>query len=47
MMILIGLLLLLPFLGDQLGLDLDFVARAITTATSAVLEAILRLTGVL
>jgi Zn-dependent protease len=47
MMILIGLLLLLPFLGDQLGVDLNVVSRAIATATRSVMEAILRLTGVL
>ena len=45
MMILIGLLILLPLLGSQLGLQLDFVSRVISTSTDAVIGAILRLTG--
>jgi len=45
MIILIGLLILLPLLGSQLGLDLNFVSRLISTSTDAVISAILRLTG--
>jgi hypothetical protein len=47
MMILIGLLLILPLLGDHLGLDLGLVSRGLSAATNAVLDAILRLTGIL
>lgn len=45
MMILIGLLILLPLLGSQLGLDLSFVSHLISISTDAVIRAILRLTG--
>lgn len=45
MMLLIGLLILLPLLGSQLGLDLSFVSRLISISTDAVIRAILRLTG--
>src|SRR5262245_8997107 len=45
MVILIGLLILLPLLGSQLGLDLNFVSRIITAATDAVIATILGLTG--
>jgi Zn-dependent protease len=45
LMILIGLLILLPLLGSQTGLDLDFVSRLISIATDALIGAILRLTG--
>ena len=45
MIILIGLLILLPLLGSQLGLDLDFVSHLISTSADAVIGAILRLTG--
>ena len=45
MAILIGLLILLPLLGSQTGVDLSFVSRWISTATEAVLTLILRLTG--
>ena len=47
MLILIGLLVLLPLLGDQLGLDLAVVSRTLSGAINLVLEAILRLTGIL
>jgi Zn-dependent protease len=43
--ILIGLLFLLPLLGGQLGLHLSGVSRALSMATGAVIEVILRLTG--
>ena len=45
MLILIGLLFILPMLGAQLGVDLSIVSRAIAISTSAVIDAILRLTG--
>jgi Zn-dependent protease len=44
-MILIGLLIVLPLLGSQLGVDLSFVSHLIATSTNAVIRAILRLTG--
>ena len=45
MIILIGLLILLPLLGSQLGMDLGFVSHLISSSTDAVIGAILRLTG--
>jgi Zn-dependent protease len=45
MMILIGLLILLPLLGSQLGVDLGFVSHLISNATDTVIRAILWLTG--
>ena len=45
MMILIGLLILLPLLGAQFGVDLGFVSHLISSATDTVIRAILRLTG--
>jgi Zn-dependent protease len=45
MIILIGLLIVLPLLGSQLGIDLGFVSHAISSATQAVISAVLRLTG--
>ena len=45
MLILIGLLIVLPLLGSQLGIDLGFVSHAISSATQTVISAILRLTG--
>jgi Zn-dependent protease len=45
MMILIGLLIVLPLLGSQLGIDLGFVSHAISSATQTVIRAILRVTG--
>jgi len=45
MMILIGLLIILPVLGSQLGVDLGSVSHVISSATDAVLRGILRLTG--
>jgi len=45
MMILIGLLIVLPMLGSQLGVDLSFVSHFISTATGAVIRVIVRLTG--
>jgi Zn-dependent protease len=45
MMILIGLLIILPLLGSQLGVDLGFVSHLISTSTNAVIRVILQLTG--
>ena len=45
MAILIGLLIVLPLLGSQLGVDLSFVSYLISSATGTVIRAILRLTG--
>jgi Zn-dependent protease len=45
MLILIALLLLLPMLGDHLGVDLNIVSHAVSAATDTVTEAILQLTG--
>ena len=44
MMILIGLLIILPLLGSQFGIDLSFVSHLIASSTNAVINAILRLT---
>jgi Zn-dependent protease len=43
--ILIGLLILLPLLGAQIGLDLDIVSRGLAIAAGAVIDGILHLTG--
>ena len=45
MMILIGLLIVLPLLGSQFGVDLSFVSHLISTITNVVIRVILRLTG--
>lgn len=45
MIILIGLLILLPLLGSQLGVDLGFVSQLISSSTDTVIRAILWLTG--
>jgi Zn-dependent protease len=45
MMILIGLLIFLPLVGSQFGLDLNFVSDVISSLTDTVIRAILRLTG--
>src|SRR5882672_2506375 len=45
MLILIGLLVILPMLGPLLGVDSRIISRLIAGATSAVIDAILRLTG--
>ena len=45
MVILIGLLIVLPLLGSQLGVDLGFVSHFISIATDFVIRTILRLTG--
>jgi Zn-dependent protease len=45
MIILIGLLIFLPLLGAQFGVDLGFVSHLISNATDAVIGVILRVTG--
>jgi Zn-dependent protease len=45
MAILIGLIIILPLLGSQFGMDLRFVSHTISSATDAVIRIILRLTG--
>src|SRR5262245_10344998 len=45
MMILLTMLLFLPVLGAQMGIDLNVVSRLITGPTEAILRTILRLTG--
>jgi Zn-dependent protease len=45
MIILIGLLILLPLLGSQMGVDLNLVSHLIAISTDAVIGVILRLTG--
>jgi len=45
MAILIGLLMILPLLGSQFGMDLSFASRLISDATGFVIKVILRLTG--
>ena len=45
MAILIGLIIVLPLLGSQTGVDLSFVSRAISSCTETVLTLILKLTG--
>ena len=45
LLILIGLLIVLPMLGAQLGVDLSVVSHALAIATSAIITAILHLTG--
>ena len=45
MMILIALLLFLPMLGLQIGVDLNIISHLILRPTEAILRAILRVTG--
>jgi Zn-dependent protease len=45
MMILIGLLIVLPLLGSQLGVDFGFVSHFISSATGTIIKGILLLTG--
>jgi Zn-dependent protease len=43
--ILIGLLIVLPLVGAQLGIDLDMVSRALAISTGTLIEAILPYRG--
>ena len=45
MVILIGLLIVLPLLGAQLGIDLSVASHALAISTRAIIEAILHVTG--
>jgi Zn-dependent protease len=45
LMILIGLLIVLPLLGAQLGIDLSVVSNALAISTRVIIEAILHVTG--
>ncbi len=45
MAVLIGILIVLPLVGSQLGVDLSFVSHLISSATGTLIRAILRLTG--
>ena len=45
LLILIGLLIVLPLIGSQLGVDLSFVSHWLVTATRAIIKAILVVTG--
>jgi putative FmdB family regulatory protein len=45
LMILIGVLFILPLLGAQLGIDLNFVWHLVQRATNLIIDAILCLTG--
>jgi Zn-dependent protease len=45
MLILIALLIVLPMLGRDLGVDLSIISRFLTIAASAVIDLILRVTG--
>jgi Zn-dependent protease len=45
MLLLLGIFIVLPLLGSQLGVDLGFVSHFISVSTNAVIRIILRLTG--
>jgi Zn-dependent protease len=45
LVILIGLLIVLPILGDQLGIDLNFVSRVLAVSTTTIIDIILHFTG--
>jgi len=45
MLILIGLLILLPVIGTQLGLNLDVISSLLRTLTGYVISALLFITG--
>jgi len=45
MLILVSVLFLVPLLGEQLGVDLSFVSRAVGVVSNTLIGAILRLTG--
>jgi Zn-dependent protease len=45
MLILLAVLFLVPLLGEQLGVDLSFVSRAVGVVSGTIMDAILRLTG--
>jgi hypothetical protein len=43
--ILIGLLIILPMLGAQLGVNLNFISGILAIATRTIINAILYITG--
>jgi hypothetical protein len=43
--ILIGLLIILPMLGAQLGLNLNFISATLAIATRTIINAILYIAG--
>jgi Zn-dependent protease len=45
LVILIGLLIVLPILGNQLGIDLSFVSRVLANSTNTIIDVVLRFTG--
>jgi Zn-dependent protease len=45
LLVLIGLIIVLPLLGERFGFDLDFLSRIITRSSSAIITAILHLTA--
>ena len=45
LVLLIGLLIVLPLLGEQFGRDLNFISDAIARATNAIIGVILKLTA--
>jgi Zn-dependent protease len=45
MLILIGILIILPLLGNQLGLNLDIISSILRTATGYVIQLLLLVTG--
>src|ERR1700710_1201154 len=45
MLILIGILILLPLLGTQLGLNLDVISAILRASTGAIIRLLLLLTG--
>jgi Zn-dependent protease len=45
LVLLIGLLIILPLLGEQVGLDLNFISNAIRTAAGAIISVISKLTA--
>jgi hypothetical protein len=45
LLILIGLLIVLPLLGAQVGISLNVVSQALAISTRAIVEVILHVTG--
>jgi len=45
LILLIGLLIVLPLVGDQVGLNFNFISQAVRRATGAIIGVILQLTG--
>ncbi|HTV35959.1 MAG TPA: site-2 protease family protein [Xanthobacteraceae bacterium] len=45
LLLLIGLLIILPLVGERFGIDLDIISQIITRSASAIIGAIIQLTG--